>query len=63
MATIKSTSYSIYIGNKSFDALNKFLSKNKYSSYYIICDEHTLNFAYQLYYFIFQSLMMLKLLN
>ena len=45
MATIKSTSYSIYIGNKSFDALNNFLSINKYSSYYIICDEHTFEFC------------------
>ena len=41
MATIKSTSYSIYIGEKSFDALNTYLTKNKYNSYYIICDEHT----------------------
>lgn len=45
MATIKSTSYSIYIGEKSFDALNTFLSKNKYSNYYIICDEHTFDFC------------------
>lgn len=45
MATIKSTSYSIYIGGKSFDALNTFLSKNTYSNYYIICDEHTFEFC------------------
>jgi 3-dehydroquinate synthase len=45
MATIKSTSYSIYIGEKSFDALNTFLSKNEYSNYYIICDEHTFEFC------------------
>jgi len=45
MATIKSTSYSIYIGEKSFDALNAFLAKNKYSKYYIICDEHTFEFC------------------
>jgi 3-dehydroquinate synthase len=45
MATIKSTSYSIYIGEKSFDALNTFLTKNKYSNYYIICDEHTFEFC------------------
>lgn len=45
MAIIKSTSYSIYIGEKSFDALNTFLKKNKYSKYYIICDEHTFEFC------------------
>ena len=45
MATIKSTSYSIYIGDKSFDALNTFLTKNKYSNYYIICDEQTFEFC------------------
>jgi len=45
MATIKSTSYSIYIGEKSFDSLNTFLTKNKYSNYYIICDEHTFEFC------------------
>ncbi|MBA4239103.1 MAG: 3-dehydroquinate synthase [Sphingobacteriaceae bacterium] len=45
MATIKSTSYSIYIGEKSFDALNIFLSKNTYSNYYIICDENTFEFC------------------
>jgi len=45
MATIKSTSYSIYIGEKSFDALNTFLTKKKYSNYYIICDEHTFEFC------------------
>lgn len=41
MATIKSTSYSIYIGEKSFDSLNAFLKKNSYTKYFIICDEHT----------------------
>ena len=45
MATIKSTSYSIYIGEKSFDALNTYLTKNKYSNYYIICDEHTFEYC------------------
>lgn len=45
MATIKSTSYSIHIGEKSFDALNTFLTKNTYSNYYIICDEHTFEFC------------------
>lgn len=41
MSTIKSTSYTIYIGNKSFDALNTFLKKNTYSGYFLICDELT----------------------
>jgi 3-dehydroquinate synthase len=41
MATIKSTSYSIYIGENSFDSLNTFLKKNSYTKYFIICDEHT----------------------
>ncbi len=41
MSIIKSTSYSIYIGDSSLDSLNKFLAKNNYSSYFIICDENT----------------------
>lgn len=41
MATIKSTSYSIYIGEKSLPTLVKFLAKNSYTNYFIICDEHT----------------------
>jgi len=45
MATIKANSYNIYIGEKSFDALNTFLTKNKYSHYYILCDEHTFEFC------------------
>ena len=45
MSTIKANSYNIYIGDKSFDALNTFLKKNKYNSYYIICDEHTFEFC------------------
>ena len=45
MSTIKANSYSIYIGDKSFDSLNTFLKKNKYNKYYIICDEHTFEFC------------------
>lgn len=41
MAIIKSNSSSIYIGEKSFQALQRFLTKHQYSQYYIICDEHT----------------------
>jgi 3-dehydroquinate synthase len=45
MAIIKANSYNIYIGDKSFDALNTFLKKNNYSHYYILCDEHTFEFC------------------
>lgn len=45
MSIIKANSYNIYIGDTSFDALNVFLKKNKYSHYYIICDEHTFEFC------------------
>jgi 3-dehydroquinate synthase len=41
MSIIRSTSYTISIGNKSFDRLNTFLSKGNYSGYFIICDENT----------------------
>lgn len=41
MSVIKSTSYSVYIGDKSFDALNTFLKKGNYSGYFLICDENT----------------------
>lgn len=45
MATIKSTSYTIHIGENSLNALNIFLNKNKYSRYFILCDEHTFDFC------------------
>jgi len=45
MSTIKAHSYNIYIGDKCFDALNTFLKKNKYSHYYILCDEHTFDYC------------------
>lgn len=45
MSTIKANSYNIYIGDKSFDALNTFLNKNNYSHYYVLCDEHTFEFC------------------
>ena len=44
MATIKSTSCSIYIGEKSLPTLVKFLAKNSYTNYFIICDEFTGSF-------------------
>lgn len=45
MSSIKSTTYTIHIGENSLNALNKFLTKNKYSSYFILCDEHTFEFC------------------
>lgn len=42
MAVIKSKGYDIVIGNNAFNALSAFLKKNRYASYYIICDENTL---------------------
>jgi 3-dehydroquinate synthase len=45
MSILKANSYNIYIGNVSFDSLNTFLNKNKYSHYYILCDEHTFEFC------------------
>lgn len=41
MSVIKSTSYSVHIGEKSFDALNAFLKKGSYTAYFLICDEQT----------------------
>lgn len=41
MATIKSTSYSIYVGNESLDKLNAFIEKQSYTKYIIICDENS----------------------
>lgn len=45
MATIKANSYNIYIGENCFESLNTFLKKSNYSSYYIICDEHTFEYC------------------
>lgn len=45
MSIIKANTYNIYIGDHSFDALNKFLNKKKYSNYYILCDEHTFEYC------------------
>ena len=41
MSVIKSTSYSVYVGEKSLDALNAFLKKASYTHYFLLCDEHT----------------------
>ncbi|PBQ32267.1 3-dehydroquinate synthase [Sphingobacteriaceae bacterium] len=42
MAVIKSNGYSIFTGKDTFKFLNAFLAKNSYSSYFILCDENTL---------------------
>ena len=42
MAIIKSGKYQIYIGKDVFKAFNATLSKNSYTSYFILCDENTL---------------------
>jgi len=42
MVTIKSNGYSIFIGEDVFKAITSFLDKNAYSSYFILCDENTL---------------------
>jgi 3-dehydroquinate synthase len=39
---IKSLGYNIYSGKTVFKELNSFLKKQKYSAYFILCDEHTL---------------------
>ncbi len=39
---IKSINSTIYIGDKVLKQLTVFLQKNKYSSYFILCDENTL---------------------
>lgn len=45
MSIIKSTTYSIHIGSSSFISLKKFLKKNKYTKYIIICDEQTMQYC------------------
>ncbi len=43
MKTLKSIGYSIELGSDSLRQLNQFLKNENYSSYFIICDENTLN--------------------
>ena len=45
MASIKSTSYTIHIGNDCFEKLNSFLKKGSYSKYVIICDENSFEYC------------------
>lgn len=42
MPVIKADSYSVTIGKQAFKALSRFLAKQAYSSFFILCDEHTL---------------------
>jgi 3-dehydroquinate synthase len=42
MTTLKSIGYNIYIGNTVFKSINAFLSKQNYSSCFILCDENTM---------------------
>lgn len=42
MSIIKSNGYQVVIGKESFKAINAFFTKNSYSSYFILCDENTL---------------------
>ncbi len=42
MPTVKSKGYSIVVDGKLFSSISSFLSKNAYTSYYILCDENTL---------------------
>lgn len=41
-STLKSLNYNIHLGQKSLKELSVFLQKKKYSSYFILCDENTL---------------------
>lgn len=43
ISIVKSKGYNIYIGSNCFDTVNTFLSSSNYSSYFIICDENTMN--------------------
>lgn len=42
MSLIKSKGYSVTIGETVFAAITTFLKQEKYTSYYIVCDENTL---------------------
>jgi 3-dehydroquinate synthase len=45
MSLIKAKGYNIEIGTGIFKAISSFLSKNKYSLHFIICDENTIQFC------------------
>lgn len=42
MAVIKSNTYKVVVAKNTFKALSTFLAKKKYSSFFILCDENTL---------------------
>lgn len=45
MKLIKASGYSVYIGEKVFDPLKKLIAKGNYSSYFILCDENTMQYC------------------
>ncbi len=45
MLLIKSNGYDVEIGTKIFRSISSLITKNKYSSYFIICDENTFQFC------------------
>ncbi len=46
MQSIKATSYFIHFQGKGYQKLNNLIKKNKYSSIFILVDEHTMEFCY-----------------
>ncbi len=45
MYLIKSNGYNVEIGTKIFKSISSLITKNKYSSHFIICDENTFQFC------------------
>ncbi|MEI8137557.1 MAG: 3-dehydroquinate synthase family protein, partial [Bacteroidota bacterium] len=45
MYLIKSNGYNVEIGTKNFKSISSLITKNKYSSHFIICDENTFLFC------------------
>lgn len=45
MSVLKSTGYNVTFGSEALKALSVFLNKNLYTSYYILCDENTLQYC------------------
>lgn len=47
MRAISSIGYKVYFGKTVFKELNIFLTKNKYSKYFVICDQNSFNHCYK----------------
>jgi 3-dehydroquinate synthase len=45
MPVVRSYGYQVVIENTTFKSVSSFLAKNKYSSYFILCDENTLQYC------------------